>query len=347
MDHERFDRLARHLATGANRRGILKGLVGGATAVVAGGALRQRTMAEETAPAFCNEFHPCTDPNVATCGTTGATANRCCRTTIGMYCDADANIGNACCDPKYVCAAGTTWENTGGGNPPDPTKGCQCATGYVTCGGTCINESHCCTNEQPGCPSGQTCTTDSNGHYTCTAIPVECVAVGGTCNQYHLCCHPDQVHCSASGTETGTCVANEVECVAVDKPCNTFHPCCHPDQYVCSSTTETPGTCEKIEVECVAVGGTCNQYHPCCHADKVHCTSTTTQAGTCVENEETCGANKQRCAAPGYRSKCCPVGHQCHPHERSKTFDCRAATNTNGGGGKKNGKQNHKRGRKK
>jgi len=313
MDHERFDRLARHLATGANRRGILKGVVGGATAMVAGGLLRRPAGAEDTSQ---------------------------CQTTVGVYCNPAINQNDHQC-----CASANLECNL---NHPVPEANgvggsCQCTSGFAVCNGQCISTEHCC--ESNNAAPFEVCEAGSeqcvNG-----ACQATCVAVGGNCNVNHPCCHLDQYHCTSTTTETGTCVANAAECVAVDQPCNVYHPCCHPDQFVCSSTTETPGTCERIEVECVAVGGTCNQYHPCCHAERVHCTSTTTETGTCVENEVTCGANKQLCAAPGYTSKCCPVGHQCHRHERSKTFDCRAATNTNGGG-KKNGKQNHKRGRKK
>jgi len=113
--------------------------------------------------------------------------------------------------------------------------------------------------------------------------------------------------------------------VPVDQPCNRFHPCCHPEEFVCSSTTETLGTCQRIP------------------------------DGTCDPDTE------QLCEAEGFKSKCCPKGHQCNPHEKSKTFDCRIDKNDNGGGGdnggnngkgkvrkqgKKHGKRGRKRGRK-
>jgi hypothetical protein len=270
MDHERFDRLARRLATGADRRGILKGLVGGAAAVLAGGIARR------PAAALHDEQ---------------------CRHETGIFCsNTEPAPGHTCCAPNYVCSSAT-----GNGT-------CQCAPHFIECGpadhasaggNACIHESHCCTDGRPGCPDGQVCHADANGQFSC----VVCQAAGQTCNQFHPCCHPEALVCSAAGT----CVSREPECVPAGGECNAFHPCCHPEEFVCSSTSERPGTCERIP-------------------------------------DERCGEKKVLCEAEGFKPKCCPVGHQCHQHEKSKTFDCRVAKNTNGTVRSQSRKRGRKRG---
>jgi hypothetical protein len=291
MENERFDRLIKGLATGRNRRGLLKGLFGGAAAVVAGGATRRSASATH---------------NV-------------CRHEIAQYCSHTEGPEHECCAPNYVCATPGEWH----GNPGTPGTGCQCNTaeGFIQCGHECIHESHCCTNDQAGCPDDQVC-HDVDGDHEC----VDCQAAGEVCNIYHPCCHPGVLECTSTTTDEGTCcVVNgeqspddglccsgclcpdgkcchpdhcpppPPECVPVTEPCNKFHPCCHPEQYVCSSTTEEPGECEEIEPE------------------------------TCDETKNTL------CEAEGFKSKCCPgLNRPCNRHKNG-TFDC--------GKKPKNGKQ--------
>jgi len=60
MDNTRFDSLTKQLATGASRRGILKGLIGGAAVVAATGHTRNAAKATvECVTDNCNMFHPC------------------------------------------------------------------------------------------------------------------------------------------------------------------------------------------------------------------------------------------------------------------------------------------------
>jgi hypothetical protein len=243
MDKTRFDNLARQLATGANRRAILKGLFGGAAVVAAGGLTHQSATA----------LH---DPNVQ------------CRHQTDIFCNESLGDGHGCCGPNYVCSGGATGNGT-----------CQCGPDYIECGAAphpapnttghqCIHESHCCTNGVPGCPADKVC-HQVDGTYSC----VTCQAAGQTCNQFHPCCHPETLVCGAGGT----CVSRETECVAVDQKCNKFHPCCHPEAFVCSSTTEVEGHC--VPVDGGTVGCTSDRE---CGGKKICCGQNTDKPGQCV-----------------------------------------------------------------
>ena len=164
MDNERFDKLAKQLATGASRRGILKGLFGGAAVVAAGGLTRQSASAARAndsltrllrRESFVYRY------STPSCGTYVLH-----RQSVLSHRDRHLRAQCApqcieCCGPHYIC----------------PTPGDQC-----------IHESHCCTAGVPGCPAGQICQQGDSG-YSC----VGCIANGQNVNQYHPCCSGRQV----------------------------------------------------------------------------------------------------------------------------------------------------------
>src|SRR3954468_21103830 len=108
MDTERFDSLTRLFATGANRRGMLKGLFGGAVAVVSGALTRQNAGATA-------------EPGIATC-LPG-------RNFVGSFCIQGGADADRCCE-GYVCTDNTVFGSCTdqGCFAQDPHTGCQCNT---------------------------------------------------------------------------------------------------------------------------------------------------------------------------------------------------------------------------
>src|SRR5215217_2795639 len=109
MDGQRFDNLAKLLAAKPNRRQVIKGL--GLGAVAAAFGLRGATI--EAAPT-CRALGEACKP-----GPTGTEAGTCCTTTATgtethLFCQQVAETG---------------------------AQRCECATGFVACGGQCVSIS--------------------------------------------------------------------------------------------------------------------------------------------------------------------------------------------------------------
>ena len=110
MDGNRFDRVARALATGAPRRGILAGLAGATLAAVLGGAApdasagacKERQRRCRNADQCCGGKAACQRTEKLTCNLSG---KRCCGKQ-GAMCSVEAD-GCDCCG-ELVCNPVTT-----------------------------------------------------------------------------------------------------------------------------------------------------------------------------------------------------------------------------------------------
>ena len=133
MDSDRFDRLSRGLANGVSRRGVLKGVFGGAAAVATGGLARRSATAQEVCVAAgetCNEFHHCCAGTECTGGVCAPPPPGFCGHSVGANggckgaCTAAGFTGNQC---NPICGngkfVGACPVGQGGDNP-------CCNTGY-------------------------------------------------------------------------------------------------------------------------------------------------------------------------------------------------------------------------
>src|SRR5688572_2066239 len=166
MDSLRFDRIARGLAGGVDRRRIIKGLFGGA-AVAATGGLASVQLAEASEGTCVESTEP--------------------RTAVGDYCNSGvAGDGHTCsaaanlvCDSSQPVLLDPYCAPIGGS--------CQCADAFTQSGdGSCIQDGSC--NVDADCTGALVCET--TGH--------TCVACVGNDN-----CQGDTPVCD---TTTNTCV---------------------------------------------------------------------------------------------------------------------------------------------
>jgi len=217
VDNERFDRLAKQLATGANRRGILKGLFGGAAVVAAGGLTRQSVAADHITT-HCIE-------------------------TPGKYCNPTINQADhqCCASANLVCQV-------------DPAHAannkCVCTPHNFNCGGQCINESHCCAADPTkGVQCGQ--------YEECSGGSCQCIAGFARCNGRGPCistvhCCPGDSHFQTGECPTTTttppvvgCTAEERECKGTGKKADVVK-CC-PKSAVCDTSPSGEPNCRKKE----------------------------------------------------------------------------------------------------
>lgn len=244
MDNNRFDSLTKQFATGASRRGILKGIFGGAAAVVAGGATRRSASALHQPTNQCRH--------------------------LGNNCFPNEDASHQCCaSENLVCNNATAGQ-------------CVCQPHFFDCGGRCIHESHCCpTGGGATCPAGTTCIDNtcqcipngSSGNPNhpelccsgcvcpdgncCAASHCEepqCIPNGdpGNVNHPDLCCSgcvcPDGNCCNASHCEEPTNGCTDAES---PKRC----PKKGGEEYTCKRCAEeTKGS---LQVECKAGDPVC------------------------------------------------------------------------------------------
>ena len=144
MDSDRFDRLSRGLANGVSRRGVLKGVFGGAAAVATGGLARRSATAQEVCVAAgetCNALHPC-------CAGTECTGGVC---VAHPVCGASGGA----CNALHPCCAGT--ECTGGvcAPPPVPLFCGHSVGANGGCKGACTAAGFTGNQCNPICGNGQ------------------------------------------------------------------------------------------------------------------------------------------------------------------------------------------------
>jgi hypothetical protein len=288
MDRERFDGLARLLATSGSRRGALGALLGVALLGQDPGALAKRRERKDRdrgkrkrrkrrgdrdlgdcPPEVCQDVFR--DP-ISGCFYTDSPDNQpgpgC--TAPGRFCcqgtccrSGDVCLANGCCTP-------VSRETTCAGKCSDVTDNCgqsvDCgACPAQTCHSVICNATHACNyivqpNGQPGtncagqccngacCPAGAVCANDI------------CVCNAASCP--NGCCsngpgHPGTCHasadrsCGVNGVQCADCVANENACVNGVCVCNgTWCFRC------CSNGPGNPGACEPLTKQTCGIGGT-------------------------------------------------------------------------------------------
>jgi len=274
----------------------------------------------------CQHNSECTCASVETCGTFGDTTGLCCRTTIGIYCNADlSEVGSQCCAPAYIC---------------DPHgAGCQCNTdaGFVNNNGTCECPAGQHVNDAGQCVADETCVAL---HQTCNACHQCCASDGSVCTDPNHACDGSGGTCECpAGTHesAGKCVP-DTTCIQPGQTCNACHQCCEGS------------TCTDPNHACDGSGGTCclnngqqgNTNHPdlccsgcvcpdgnCCdasHCQQPQCDAPLVPCGTDCINPDTqcCAEDAIGVICPpdprGHR-KCCPAGHTCNPNKNG-TYNC-------------------------
>ncbi|MDQ3410481.1 MAG: hypothetical protein M3509_00005 [Chloroflexota bacterium] len=169
MDDQRFDRLARRAASGVGRRGVLRGLVAGAAAIVFGGSGFRRGLAQETCAEPCRQNEVCSN---------GACV-RGCRQDRECKDDNDACIGGLCDDGicvQYIvdCAPGHLCCGNGKCCPVSCQTDIDCFTAITCSIGRCGTEGVCEFSQREPCI---TCGVDGD----CAGSGTGAVCCGGTC----------------------------------------------------------------------------------------------------------------------------------------------------------------------
>jgi hypothetical protein len=190
MDGQRFDRLAKELAIGSNRRGFLKriaGIAAGAAAVAV------PVKASATIEAYCSSDYECDSYNNEVCK-----YGKC-------VCDNGYKDCNGSCIPEYACCSDY---DCGKNETCNDYGTCECPTydGYKVCesDGACIPEYGCCGNydcsKNEVCDYG-TCTCPTYDGYKICESDGSCVTEYGCCGDYD---------CSYGETcEYGICTGEE------------------------------------------------------------------------------------------------------------------------------------------
>ena len=155
MDQDRFDDIAKALGSGASRRQLLRGIVGGAAAAVlgafgrAGGARATHTTCAGVGSS-CGTLACCSgsycDPykKVCKCGSNGQgcdSTHPCCK---GFYCD----------PYKKICKCGSAGQACDSTHPC--CKGYQCDPYKKVCKPACVGAGSSCEAPHPCC-SGSYC----------------------------------------------------------------------------------------------------------------------------------------------------------------------------------------------
>jgi hypothetical protein len=298
VDDRSFDTLVRSLASGANRRQILKGLLGLGGAAVASASVLDAEAARRPTPTPkpkrcpgvqvpCDEGCCCPD-GFDTCGSD--------------CCPADAQCcDNACCygycyGEELCCPSTQEWCDITGECCPEgwsccPEVGClppgQCCTAAectaelctrVDCTAEhvcsepvadCTNGGveQCCLEDQVCLDNGSCCTPSCSGcgggdgcGGTCGCLP------GQVCLDNGLCCTPmcDGVACGASDGCGGTCACPEGYGCGDDGEC---HVCsaCYPVVETCGGNTSCATFCTSDGVVCLSIItlGQCSSQAEC------------------------------------------------------------------------------------
>ncbi len=327
MDDRRFDSLARALARGQSRRGVLKGLLGLGGAALAGGVLLESgaDAARRPAPA----------PKPVTC------PGR--QIPDGGQCVCPPDAPNTC-GPD--CCTGTSSDPY-----PRDSQHTECCDN-ACCLGTCYGEEQCCpTNtlwigSHPYPPSHKIC--EMNDGARCCSFWDDCCAVDGCCetictggaNGDDYCCPAEQFcpnpntmynQCCTGGT---VCVgANTDESACVD-PCQQDGDCgdpcqmCDPESHTCGPrcTDSSQVCCTDQTGPGVCVTGECCPGTPCGDGTSC-CLANDNEHAICCATEGACGQDGKCPPADPCEATCldacgtvgecncgdCPAGTYCAP----------------------------------
>ncbi len=203
LDSTRFDDLTRLLGTGANRRKVLRGLLGGAGALAMTGATHRFAGAQ---PVECDTPADCgAQPDSCTewlCVEGTCTLNGGC--PVGeLCCPAQGGSCAECCNDGD-CPAGAPICY----NPGDPTNAfCVECVDDGDCGPCESCESNTCVAYAEYCEATDSCYTPSTGGCCTTSDCDTCeTCSGGACKAITNCCVDDTDCEKCSSCQSGTCV---------------------------------------------------------------------------------------------------------------------------------------------
>jgi hypothetical protein len=288
MPDNRFDALARGLASATSRRGVLKALLRGASAGVvalAGAKAHQQVEAAVADGVCCGE-------GLATCsGTCVDTRND--LSNCGF-------CGHAC----TTAPAGTFAVCHNGACS-------SCPNGYGYCNGNCTNiqtDPHNCGQCGTSCSAGQGCTKGvCVACSTQTSVNRPLTECNGACVQLIL----DNQNCGACGNVCppgqycvkGHC-AKTVCATLAASPEQALYTYCGDG---CFDTRTDPKHCGNCTNQCGAWAMCINGSCVSCPAGMAQC------GGTCVDtyrDTSNCGACGRKCTAPSF---VCRAGSCCNP----------------------------------
>jgi hypothetical protein len=195
MDGNRFDAVARSVASVSSRRDALYALTGFALAAVAGDTAEAKKKHKKKKKKKCKKFGATCGSNSACCqkqccfGTCINAGEVCCQTLGGPT---NCPAGQVCCDPARSTDPGCAppgftvcCQSTGAAHPVNTTC---CSSSAFGNGGACESPvfPHCCPPPiRACCEAGfPTCCVDALGPYCCApgfvCCPTGCCAAAGT-----------------------------------------------------------------------------------------------------------------------------------------------------------------------
>lgn len=324
MDGHRFDALVRSFASGASRRGVLKGLLGLGAGAVAGGPLLEGEAARRPTPT--PRPVTCSPPKVASGGQCvcagGSTpcGPDCCPNGQAECCD------NACCygecfGEELCCPTGRTFCAASGECCPDGWRCCP-DFGCIPPGGCCeIGECETRACHQTACGPNRTCdyTFDCGRDDECCP---DDLCSEGWCQDNGACAVSD-FDCRVSGGEVccggnqclsdGSCCLNEY-CQITGECCGEFERCCPgygciPSDGCCEISECEERDCFSIvcdlELGCMPTRD-CREGDNCC-PDPGGC-----YRAVCLE-DGSCGEPAYDCTRGTDENPCCPPSTVCRP----------------------------------
>lgn len=264
MEDLRFDRLARRLAGGPTRRGMLAGLLGSLILPLLPGAdidarnrrERQAVQSEKKRKKCQPEFLRCklkrgkkkakifckdgqSDPfNCGACGNTCVTGQVC----QGGTCTCNNTLCTGCCD-GVTCQAGNTTNQCGAngtvcqvctGGSSCQNGVCTCPAGLTYCAGACVDtktDANNCGSCGNRCTLPKTCGGGNPGtRGVCGCTKTTCAAEGKNCGTIPDGCG-GELNCGETCPNFETCGAggepNVCSCRPEGTPCDFEEQCCN------------------------------------------------------------------------------------------------------------------------
>ena len=283
MDGQRFDSIARAVASGASRRLVIKGFAAGVAASLAGARWSRLTGAQQLnvpiggqcsafgANAECSQAGTPPGGIAVICSDNGEAGDgqfNCCR-NAGGACTADAHCcGGAACSGG-VCGGGTATGSSPLGAQCTSTSQCSQAGGSVVCGDNGVSTDgsrNCCRNQGGACIAGSNCCSGLaciNGTCGGSTSGSSNLSPGSACNS--------TTECSQSGGST-VCADNGITTDGARNCCRSAGGACTNNAGCCAGSTCINGVCSQGAPPPTTTGGnltlaaTCTSVTQCSQA---------------------------------------------------------------------------------
>ncbi len=309
MDGDRFDTFSRVLASGINRRGVLRVVAGG----LAGAALSLLGGVDEAGASCRRNGRSCRKH--AHCCSDFCTSHRR-RRSVCATCESGITCGDICCPPGAVNGC-TTFNGPNGLVAvclcPEGTLYDRAANSCVPCGGAdkaCRINDHCCSDN---CCGGACCPLDSP--YCCKDMcsSQPCCDVVGCEDKDKACCGgvcvpPDECRCPP-----GTACSGAATCISFGQTVSV--DCCPYPQFSFCCGDSAPGTHDGISGCCD--GQDCPDACPnggykaeggragtCCGID----------SGLCSDVKDCCLEGANEGGSVTIEQSCIVSGQPCNPN---------------------------------